>query len=222
LHYTQKQRAYTILHCWPIPFVTGLVQAAGVLYNFSGTLPCLPPGAGPSPQSEEDATQSLHPPLLALHTQGNLHASSRDTGHFANTDLCVLHSYAPAGVAQAAGVLYNFSSTLSCLSPGAGPSPESDKDANRPLHPQLLALHTLINLHTLFFNAGQILLLQAWHKLLVCCITSAALFHVYRLVLGPALSLMRMPTFGTTSGAQRWSCQPAKTAVSEAALHDMT
>jgi lysosomal Pro-X carboxypeptidase len=34
---------------------TGLAQAAGVLYNFSGSLPCLAPGTGPSPESDEDA-----------------------------------------------------------------------------------------------------------------------------------------------------------------------
>ncbi|WIA14666.1 hypothetical protein OEZ85_003168 [Tetradesmus obliquus] len=33
----------------------GLAQAAGVLYNFSGSLPCLAPGSGPSPESDEDA-----------------------------------------------------------------------------------------------------------------------------------------------------------------------
>lgn len=34
------------------------------------------------------------------------------------------------GLARAAGVLYNFTGDLECLSPNTGPSPESDEDAN--------------------------------------------------------------------------------------------
>lgn len=110
-------------------------------------------------------------------------------------------------LAQAAGVLYNFSGSVSCLSPGTGPSPESDEDAHfwdfqwctEMVMPASRDGGGRCAAHVGNSRACRTALFKG------CCIAVCVMRAAICMLAGCCCSAVV-----TRSGALRWSCWPAE------------